>query len=63
MVEFVGYIIFAGQPKVRSVMLFGVINILFSCTPCLFTSETMIERGDNTRPVVVLSELSEAVKE
>ena len=47
-------------------MLFGVINILFSCTPHLFTSGTldpMIERGDTTRSAVVPSEPSEAAKE
>ena len=31
-----------GQPTVRNVMLFGVINILLSCKPCLFISETMV---------------------
>ena len=44
-------------------MLFGVINILFSCTPCLLTSETMMEQHDATRPAVVSSEPSDAVKE
>ena len=40
-------------------MSFGVIDILFSCTPRLFTSES----SDATRPVVVPSEQSEAVRE
>ena len=31
-----------GKPTVRSVMLFGVINTLFSCTRHLFTSETLV---------------------
>ena len=37
-----------GQPTVRSVMLFGVIDNLFSCTPRLFTSENMVHH-DRTR--------------
>ena len=32
------------KPTVRSVMLFGVIDILFSCTPRLFAYETMVHR-------------------
>ena len=31
------------QPTVRSVMLLGVIDILFSCTRYLFTSETIVQ--------------------
>ena len=54
------------QPTVGSVMLFGVVDILFSCTPRLFTSETMVHR-DRTRSYrtacVVPSEPSEAVME
>ena len=30
------------QPTLRSVMLFGVVDILFSCTPRLITSETLV---------------------
>ena len=46
----------------RSVLLYGAINILFSCTPHLLTSDTMVhhdERGDTTRPAVVPSDPSE----
>ena len=50
-----------GQPTVRSVMLFGVVDI-FCFLGRLFTSETMVHH-DRTRPVVVSSEPSEAVKE
>ena len=44
-------------------MLFGILNILFYCMAQFFTSETMVEQGDTTQPVVVPSELSDAVKE
>ena len=47
-----------GQPTVRSVISLGIIDILFSCTPLLFTSET----SDTAQPAVVPSEQSEAVK-
>ena len=33
---------FGWQPTVRSFMLFGVINILFSCMLRLFSSETTV---------------------
>ena len=42
-------------------MLFGVVNVLFSCMPRLFTSEIMVHH-DKARPSVVPSEPSEAVK-
>ena len=47
-------------------MLFGVNDILFSCIPRLFTSETMvtmIEREDTIRLAVVPLEPLETVKE
>ena len=41
-------------------MLFGAIDILFSCTPHLLTFETMVqhdrEQGDTTQALVVPSE-------
>ena len=46
-------------------MLLGIIDVLLSCMPRLFTSETTVpvtERGDTTRPAVVPNEPSDAVK-
>ena len=50
----------------KCVMLFGEIDVLLLARHASLPLEpwcTMIERGDTTRPMVVLSEPSEAVKE
>ena len=54
-----------GQPTVINVMLFGAIDIFFARLNSLLLIQycTMIERVDTTRPAVVSSKQSEAVKE
>ena len=47
-----------GQPTVRSVTLFGVINILALLKPWC----TMIEQGDTTRPAVVSTEQGDTTR-
>ena len=50
----------------KIVMLFGVIDVLFSCAPHLYFLKlwrTVIERGGATQPAEVPSEPSETVKE
>ena len=40
-----------GQPTLRSVMLFGVIYVLFSCMPHFFTSDTSVVHASGIAPL------------